>query len=178
MFNFILRIERWKFNKDYGVYVSTEGRFKDRRKRILPIKINKSGYCLIKTEQGYKLAHRIVLFTWNPIPDSENLTVDHLNHNKRDNRVRNLEWITKDENLKRAEKDFIKGNQSEENEKIINNKKIFLINDVVSLSFEETIHFLKISYSNLNENRTYNKLKNIYQSHKETFFGIFKITPI
>ena len=35
-----LRIERWKFNKDYGIYVSTLGNFKDRYKRILPIKVN------------------------------------------------------------------------------------------------------------------------------------------
>lgn len=104
------KIERWKFNKDYGVYVSTLGNFKDKHKRRLPIKINESGYCCIKTEvpsNPWKLAHRIVMCTWKPIPDAENLTVDHLDHNKRNNSVKNLEWVTKKENQTRATADFI-----------------------------------------------------------------------
>ena len=80
-----LRIERWKFNKDYGIYVSTLGHFKDRHKRLLPIKISQGGYYLVKTEAPdypWKLAHRLVMLTWKPIPDAENLTVDHLDPNK------------------------------------------------------------------------------------------------
>lgn len=105
------RIERWKFNKDYGIYVSTLGNFKDHRKRRLPIKIESNGYCKIKTEAPYspwKYAHRIVMLTWKPIPDAENLTVDHLNHNKRDNSVANLEWVTAQENQARAKKDQLR----------------------------------------------------------------------
>ena len=106
-----LRIERWKFNKDYGVYVSTLGNFKDRHKRRLPIKIEHGGYCKIKTEAphgAWKSAHRLVMLTWKPIPDAENLTVDHLNHNKRDNSLANLEWVTKKENHSRASRDQIR----------------------------------------------------------------------
>lgn len=103
-----LRIERWKFNKEYGIYVSTLGNFKDRYKRRLPIKIDQGGYCRVKTEvpkAPWKLTHRLVLLTWKPIPDAENLTVDHLNHNKRDNSLYNLEWVTQKENLRRAKED-------------------------------------------------------------------------
>ena len=106
-----LKIERWKFNKDYGIYVSTLGNFKDRYKRRLPIKIEQNGYCKVKTEAPnipWKLAHRIVMLTWKPIPDAENLTVDHLNHNKRDNSLTNLEWVTFVENQARANRDQIK----------------------------------------------------------------------
>ena len=106
-----LRIERWKFNKDYGIYVSTLGNFKDRYKRPLPIKIEANGYCKIKTEAPcgcWKYAHRVVMLTWKPIPDAENLTVDHLNHNKRDNSVANLEWVTAKENQARAKRDQIR----------------------------------------------------------------------
>lgn len=106
--NFILRVERWKFNKDYGVYVSSLGNFKDRHKRLLPIKVDQKGYCAVKTEQGYIKAHRLVMFTWKPIPNAENLTVDHLNHNKRDNSVINLEWVTRKENQRRAKNDHVK----------------------------------------------------------------------
>ena len=51
--------------------------------------------------------HRLVLLTWRPIPNAEDLTVDHLNHNKRDNSVNNLEWVTEEENLTRAKNDYV-----------------------------------------------------------------------
>ncbi len=111
MFNIILptfnlRVEKWKWNKEYRVYVSTLGNFKDEYKRNLPIKVSvKNGYCYIKTAVGFRIVQRIVLLTWKPIPDAENLTVDHLNHNKRDNSIYNLEWVTKEENIKRARRD-------------------------------------------------------------------------
>ena len=112
MFNFILpqffiKVERWKWNNEYRVYVSNLGNFKNEHKQRLPIKINSNGYCSIKTECGYKRVHRIVMLTWKPIPNAEELTVDHLDHNKRNNSLENLEWVTKEENQLRAKKDFI-----------------------------------------------------------------------
>lgn len=104
---FILKIERWKFNKDFGVYVSTLGQFKDRHKRNLAVLINQHGYCAVKTERGLIQAHRLVLFTWRPIPEAETLTVDHKNHNKRDNSLDNLEWVTREENIHRAARDYV-----------------------------------------------------------------------
>lgn len=114
MFNLIIKFERWKFNKEYGVWVSTEGKVKDRYKRILPIRINKGGYCTVQTEKGFKYIHRLVMLTYYPIADSENLTVDHLNHNKRDNSLKNLEWVTKKENFRRAERDRLNCTQNKE----------------------------------------------------------------
>lgn len=118
MFKFILpsfnlNVERWKWNDEYRVYVSNLGHFKDEHKKSLPIKINTNGYCLVKTDRGLKLAHRIVMLTWCPIPDAENLTVDHLDHNKRDNSVKNLEWVTKEENWRRSLEDRVKDTQGE-----------------------------------------------------------------
>lgn len=106
-----LKVEKWKWNKEYRVYVSNLGNFKDEHKRNLPIKIShKTGYCTILTACGWKVAHRLVLLTFQPIPNAENLTVDHLNHNKRDNRLMNLEWVTKKENIDRAKSDLLKDN--------------------------------------------------------------------
>lgn len=104
-----IKFERWKFNKDYGVYVSTHGRFRNRDKADLPIKINQKGYCCVKvdcTTCKTMLAHRLVMLTWRPTDEAENLTVDHKNHNKRDNSLDNLEWVTYEENIKRAEMDY------------------------------------------------------------------------
>lgn len=112
MFKFILpkfqfKVEKWQWNKEFRIYVSTLGNFKDEHKNNIPIKINNNGYVVIKTAYGFKLAHRLVMFTFKPIPNAESLTVDHLNHNKRDNSVYNLEWVSKKENWKRATEDYI-----------------------------------------------------------------------
>ena len=112
MLNFILpklclKVEKWKWNKEYRIYVSNFGQFKNEHKQPLPIKIANNGYCMVLTASGLKLAHRIVMLTWVPIPNAEELTVDHLDHNKRNNAVDNLEWVTKEENWKRAIEDYV-----------------------------------------------------------------------
>lgn len=104
---FIFKVERWKWNSEYRVYVSNTGHFMDEYKKPIPVKINENGYVMIKTPYGLKLAHRLVMFSWCPTANMEALTVDHLDHNKRNNAVDNLEWVTKEENRRRAEKDFI-----------------------------------------------------------------------
>ena len=110
MFNIHLSLERWKWNPDFGIYVSNKGRFRSRDKQDLPVKVNNNGYCLVFCEgtvNKYRLAHRVVMLTWRPNDDAEPLTIDHLDHNKRNNAVDNLEWVTKSENVRRAKADFV-----------------------------------------------------------------------
>ena len=108
-FNF--NIERWKWNKEYRVYVSNMGHFRNEHKQFLKIMIDSKGYLRVKTQVGLKSAHRLVLLTWRPIPDAENLTVDHLDHNKRNNAVSNLEWVSHAENQRRAIEDLVAVNE-------------------------------------------------------------------
>lgn len=116
---FILRIERWKWNKEYRIYVSNMGHFMDEHKRLIPVKINNSGYVVVPTGYGqnYPAAHRIVMKTWRPTSGMEELTVDHLDHNKRNNAVENLEWVTYAENQRRAKEDFISGETKKKKKK-------------------------------------------------------------
>lgn len=107
---FHFRIERWKYNKTYEVYVSTLGNVRNRSKVNLAPKINQNGYCMTRvggSKGGFILTHRLVMLTWRPTPEAEILTVDHLNHNKRDNSLENLEWVSRKENWKRANNDFV-----------------------------------------------------------------------
>ena len=107
---FIFRVERWKWNKEYRTYVSNMGHFMDEHKKIIPIRVNQNGYVGIFTPYGFMSAHRLVMRTWRPTANMENLTVDHLDHNKRNNSVENLEWVTKAENMKRARADYFDEN--------------------------------------------------------------------
>lgn len=147
-----LHIERWKWNKEYRIYVSNLGHFKDEYKRELPIKINATtGYCWVNTFLGYKLCHRLVLLTWKPVPDAENLTVDHLNHNKRENTIFNLEWVTKEENLKRAQRDIIHIKEEEEE---VTSQYDFIITcgkNKKFISFEDAAWFLVDERGMINE---------------------------
>ena len=156
LFNLIINFEKYKWNKDYGVYVSNLGHFKDRYKRLLPVKINLDGYLVIKTEKGYISAHRLVMYTWRPIPNAENMTVDHLNHNKRDNSLKNLEWVDRSENQRRACEDIVNIFENPfdiENISSKNNIKKYRILDKnkntlrKNLSLEETYNYL-YNYSN------------------------------
>lgn len=104
-----LNIERWKWNSEFRVYVSNMGNFKDEHKKPIAIKIgSSSGYVKIKTPYGVKSAHRLVMLTWKPIPNAEEMTVDHLDHNKRNNKLENLEWVDETENKIRAKEDIYK----------------------------------------------------------------------
>lgn len=102
-----LNIERWKWNSEFRVYVSNMGNFKDEHKKPIAVKIGSgSGYIKIKTPYGVKSAHRLVMLTWKPIPNAEDVTVDHLDHNKRNNKLDNLEWVDETENKTRAKEDI------------------------------------------------------------------------
>lgn len=143
-----MNIERWKFSKEYGVYVSTLGNLKDRRKRLIPIKIDKKGYCVIRTEVGYVSVHRLVMKTWKPAPNMETLTIDHLNHNKRDNSLENLEWVTHQINLERAIEDQVNEIVAKEGQLVIpynandkGNKQLILANGV-PMTLGQAVEFI------------------------------------
>lgn len=162
LFNLIINFEKYRWNKDYGVYVSNLGHFKDRYKRLLPVKINLGGYLVIKTEKGYISAHRLVMYTWRPIPNAENMTVDHLNHNKRDNSLKNLEWVDRSENQRRACDDIVN---------IFENPF-----DIESISSKNNIKKYRILdkdkntlRKNLSLEETYNYLYNYSNSHLNNF---------
>lgn len=99
-------IEKWKYYMPMDVYVSSFGRFKDKDGNILS-PTAKNNYIVFRGEP----VHRLVMTIFKPVPGCAGMTVDHLDHNTRNNRVDNLEWVSVEENQARAKKD------AEENEK-------------------------------------------------------------
>ena len=102
-------IERWKWNDDYNMYVSNLGNLKTASGKIIYPKVGESGYMVISNCYGKWIGvHRLVMSTFKPISNEDIMTVDHLDHNKRNNKLSNLEWVTQKENLERANNDIAK----------------------------------------------------------------------
>jgi hypothetical protein len=104
------------FEDSYEVSKSGKFRSKDRllknkwgpyliSGKDMPISINSNGYAVIRLSKAgkQKLAkvHRVLAILFLPNPENKR-TVNHINGNKADYRLENLEWATDSENLKHA----------------------------------------------------------------------------
>lgn len=71
--------------------------------KIIKQEISKCGYYRVqlsnKSIVRHYAVHRLVLMAFKPIEDAENLVVNHLDYNTKNNRLDNLEWCTIKENL-------------------------------------------------------------------------------
>ena len=95
-----LELERWRYYLPLDVYVSNLGNIRSANGERQKVCVS-NNYVYYKGRR----VHRIVMETWCPIPGFADLTVDHRNHNTRDNRVSNLEWVSLEENNRRDNED-------------------------------------------------------------------------
>lgn len=92
---------------NYGNFYSL---YSDRiMKPTIAYSTRRSGGYLVNTVQTKHgpetvLNHRVEMMEFNYQPNCEELTIDHINTNKRDNKLSNLEWVTVAENSHRAAK--------------------------------------------------------------------------
>ena len=65
--------------------------------RNLKLKTSKCGYKEVRLSIDGKphdyLVHRLVMMTFNPISDPEKYEVNHIDENKENNNISNLEWV-------------------------------------------------------------------------------------
>lgn len=97
-------MEIFKDIKGYPDYqISSKGRiWSKKRQRYLSPFTNNSGYKVINIiaingKRKGELIHRLVALTFIDNPENKP-EVNHINHIRDDNRVENLEWVTKSEN--------------------------------------------------------------------------------
>lgn len=111
--------EVWKDVIDYeGLYeVSNEGLIR-RNGKVLKPQVSHRGYFLVclskKSHQVRKSIHRLVAKSFKPC-ENPLLEVNHIDGNKLNNNISNLEWVTKSENLAHAYKIGLTPNQDGQN---------------------------------------------------------------
>jgi hypothetical protein len=159
--------------KNYENYLITENGlvFNTKLNKYLKIQTNRYGY---KVVQLYKNGipkrfsiHRLIAIQY--IKNSFNkLEVNHINGIKSDNRLENLEWVTKSENGLHSYKMGL-SNISELNKKMVRAKVTKVVLDTKSGIFYDSLtdlcNELNLKYSKMRDmlsNRTKNKSKFIY----------------
>ena len=114
--------EVWLRYKDIGkrvYFVSNMGRFcsiesinsKRHKGRCWKLKIiapytNNNGYMIVRTNENKRTTshqlHRLVLSAFRPLLDDSNYQVNHIDGDKSNNKLYNLEWCTCKENIQHA----------------------------------------------------------------------------
>ena len=82
------------------------------KEQIMRQKITNGYYMICLGRKNYRLVHRLVCQTFLPNPENK-LEIDHINRNKLDNRLENLKWCNRSENLCNRN-DYFKGTNTGE----------------------------------------------------------------
>lgn len=91
----------WKSIKGHpGYEVSNKGEVKSPTRILKPI-YDGGGYPMVQLKRKNTKIHRLVAMAFLRNPHDK-CCVNHINGNKKDNRVDNLEWVTYSENAKHA----------------------------------------------------------------------------
>jgi len=110
-----------RIRRKKGETIYKDGRVAKFSQTILKPSLNHKGYNRVylsmKSKKYTKTVHRLVAETFIDNPESKK-TVNHINMDKLDNSVSNLEWMTNKENMRHA---FANGAYDERNKYCIKN---------------------------------------------------------
>ena len=151
-------METWKIIPSYPYYsASSLGKIKRNagtprcpKDRILKPLNNPRGYFVVgllrpETKQRPLMIHRLVLEAFCGESPSDKHQGNHLNGNKTDNRIENLEWVTHAENIQHAYDTGLHGRYIGENAssaKLTNEQAIDILNRIANKEYRKDIAIL------------------------------------
>jgi hypothetical protein len=89
----------------FGISLRKDGKKYTHKSQIIKHFITNNGYCIVPLKRDVckkKLIHRLVLESFSPTDNMDELDVNHIDGNKQNNKLDNLEWCTKKENMNHA----------------------------------------------------------------------------
>lgn len=113
--------EEWRKVAEFDNYsISNLGRVRnDKTGRILKQKTEKDGYFEVnlyrETQRKTFRVHRLVALAFIPQLDKNRNEVDHIDFDRKNNRVDNLRWLTTQENLEHSRDRIIEGIKNSNN---------------------------------------------------------------
>lgn len=125
-----------------------------REEFLKPFSDGRRGYDKVKVYDVNRIpytvsVHRLVMENFNPIADMEKFEVDHLNNNKQDNRIENLQWVTKQENLRRQNERIIERTSIDEEGNVVIAGKRNIVQDykykICEMYFAKRMSMMDIS---------------------------------
>jgi len=114
-------ITNCKYDLKFNYYVTDDGRvWSEQTNKFLSPQLDKDGYEKVQmmSTDGKRhrySVHRLIMENFKPVDNMENLQVDHVDCNKRNNNLNNLEWVINKENTIRAHKNNLCKEQHGEN---------------------------------------------------------------
>lgn len=96
---------RYEIDRNGNVYATFTFR-QYKAGRLMTPHTNRDGYVFVcladrgKSKVGF--IHRLLMLAFNPIENARNMEVNHIDLNKSNNALTNLEWMTHHENIKHA----------------------------------------------------------------------------
>lgn len=95
-------MELWKEIDDMDYEVSSQGRVRHKyTKRVRKLELHDNRYLRIKLHKKNYRVHRLVGLYFIPNPDNKP-EINHIDGNKQNNHIDNLEWVTVEENNRHA----------------------------------------------------------------------------
>jgi len=91
-------------NYDDRYRVSEDGNVMNRKTGlILKPQLSSNGYLHVNLRGKFMRIHRLVALCFLPYTDIDGLDIDHINRDRTDNRVINLRWVTRSQNMRNTD---------------------------------------------------------------------------